>query len=235
MEFKVKRDYLLITLTNLLLLVLLFIPFVGLISDGAAPIFFFILFGIVLTTLVLFDTAVIFASCEVRSNVLVFRTGAFKHIIFLDTVISARKVLTVDGSLIVSMDRIKIHTIEKDKLRTYYLSVVDNDKLLDMITANIPADADKPVVKKLKPKTNKLEVKTPDTKVEKFIEVTAEKTQVKKPLVKKSSAKTVEKKSAVKKNIEKNEGAKMATKPAAKPVAKPAAKPAVKKAPAKNK
>jgi len=179
MEFKIKRDYLLITLSNLALLFLMFVPFVGLWSEYAA-IFFLILFGIVLSIFILYNTAVIFASCELRSNVLVFRTGAFKKVIFLDKVVSAYRLTTISGSLIISTDRIELITEEKGKRKYYYVSVVDNEKLFSLVSANLPKKAEK---------TAQEPVKKP--------EIVAET----KPTVKTSSAKkpTVAKKTATKK------------------------------------
>ena len=171
MEFKVKRDYLLIVLANLVLIFLMFIPFVGLWSE--VPIFFLILFGVVLSVFILYNTAVIFASCELRSNVLVFKTGAFKRVIFLDKVASATRLNTIAGSLIVSMDRIEIITQEKKKRAYHYVSVVDNEKLLSLITANLPKKAEKPVQETAQ-KTEKEKL-------------TVKKTAIKKSTVKKSS------------------------------------------------
>ncbi len=164
MEFKIKRDYLLISLSNLALLFLMFVPFVGLWSEYAA-IFFLILFGIVFTIFVLYNTAIIFASCEVRNNVLLFKTGAFKNVIFLDKVVSATRMNTIAGSLIISTDRIEIITEEKGKRKYYYVSVVDNEKLFSLISANLPKKAEKvenvqvadkkPAVKKTTKKSSK--------------------------------------------------------------------------------
>ncbi|NCB48570.1 MAG: hypothetical protein EOM55_02980 [Clostridia bacterium] len=142
MEFKIKRDYLLITLSNLALLFLMFIPFVGLWSEYAA-IFFLILFGIVLSIFILYNTAIIFASCELRNNVLVIKTGAFKKVIFLDKVVSVNKLNTIAGSLIFSRERIEIATENKGKREYFYISVVDNEKLYSLISANLPKKAEK--------------------------------------------------------------------------------------------
>jgi hypothetical protein len=186
MEFKVKRDFLLILFTNLVLIFLLFVPFLGLGTEAA--IFFLIIFGIVLTILIMFDTAAIFASCELQNNVLVFKTGAFKKVIFLDKMIEARRVNTITGSFIISTDRIEIVTLENGKRVYYYVSVVDNEKLFDLISANLPKKA--PVVAE-----NANEEKAEVAKKETVAKKTVGKKSAKKPAEKKAK-KTVEKKSS---------------------------------------
>lgn len=169
MEFKIKRDYLLICLSNLALLFLMFIPFVGLWSEYAA-IFFLILFGVVLSIFILYNTAIIFASCELRNNVLLIKTGVFKKVVFLDKVVSASKIKTIAGSLIFSTERLEIVTEEKGKRKYYYIAVVDNEKLFSLVSANLPKKAEK---------------------VEKTVQVTN-----KKPVVKKTPKKATTKKSS---------------------------------------
>lgn len=186
MEFKVKRDFLLILFTNLVLIFLLFVPFLGLGTEAA--IFFLIIFGIVLTILIMFDTAAIFASCELQNNVLVFKTGAFKKVIFLDKMIEARRVNTITGSFIISTDRIEIVTLENGKRVYYYVSVVDNEKLFDLISANLPKKA--PVVAE-----NANEEKAEVAKKETVAKKTVGKKSAKKPAEKKAE-KTVAKKSS---------------------------------------
>lgn len=139
MEFKVKRDYLLITVINMALLFLLFVPFVGLFTEyKETAIFFFILFGIVLTVLVLYNTSIIFSSLELRDNVLVFRSGAFKKVIFLDKLVSATRVNTLAGSFYLATDRIELIALEKEKRVYYYVSAVDNEKLFELVSAKLP-------------------------------------------------------------------------------------------------
>ena len=129
MEFKVKRSFLSIFVLNLVLvfLVCVSIPFAY--NIWVFLVVFIICFGL----LCLYNTSVIFASCKVEGNTLIYRTGVFKYEIDINTIQKVEKTRSYCPSLATSFDRIRIVTKKGDKHGFYYISVVDSDKLIDIL------------------------------------------------------------------------------------------------------
>ena len=106
MEFKVKKDFLLVFLVNVVLafLVCITIPF------AYNTWVFIVVFSICFAILAFYDTAVIFASCKVENDLLTFKTGVFSYKIDLKTIVKAEKSKNIYGSLALSCDRVRILT-----------------------------------------------------------------------------------------------------------------------------
>jgi len=170
MEFKIKRGYLLITMVDLSLLFLMFVPFIGLVAY--AETFFFVLFGIVIATFIMFNISAINAKCEITEDVLLFNAGTYKRVIFLNKIVDVKRLTTISGPLFLDTDRLEIITEEKGKKVFYYISVVDNEKLYGILTAKLPKKAEK----KVAPKKEIVEASKPAVK-----KTTAKKTTTKKP------------------------------------------------------
>jgi len=131
MEFKVKRDFLPIFLVNLGLLLLLgvAIPF----AYNAAV--FVVVLAIVLSLVGFYNTAVIFASCKIENETLIFRTGVFKYEIKLNQIVKVTPAHNHHCSLALSHDRLRILTYDSENnQKVYYVSVEDNEKLASVIT-----------------------------------------------------------------------------------------------------
>lgn len=207
MEFKVKRDYLIITIVNMALLFLMFVPFVGLFTEyKEAAIFFFILFGFVLALFILYNTAVIFSSLELQDNVLLFRSGAFKKVVFLDKLVSVTKLNTLAGSLFLSTKRIELIVMEKEKRVYYYVSAVDNEKLFELLSAKLPkkhVSMPEAKVEKLEGKKETVSKKVTTVKTAKKPTSTAKKPVAKKATTTKKTATSSTKKPAAKKPVAK--------------------------------
>ena len=130
MEFKVKRDFLPIFLVNLGLLLLLGValPF----AYNAAV--FIVVLAIVLSLIGFYNTAVIFASCKIENDTLIFRTGVFKYVIKLSEIVKVTPANNHHCSLALSHDRLRILTYDSEKnQRVYYVSVEDNENLASAI------------------------------------------------------------------------------------------------------
>lgn len=130
MEFKVKKDFLLVFLVNVLLafLVCIAIPF------AYNTWVFIVVFTVCLAILVFYDTSVIFASCKVENDVLTYRTGVFSYKINLNTIVSVERSKNLYGSLALSCDRVRIVTNLEGKNKVYYVAVCDNEKLMSVIS-----------------------------------------------------------------------------------------------------
>lgn len=193
MEFKVKRDFLPIYITNLCLALLLGLIF-GL---SANPIVLAVTIFIVVSVLTLYNTTVIFASCKLTEDALIFQAGIFKYTIKLNQIVKVTKSKNGFASLSLSYDRIRILTIdEKLNQKVYYVSVEDNDNLIELISP----------VKKVKveqPKTEEVELKPAAKKT--TAKKTTKSTTTKKAATKKSTAKktTTTKKTTTKKAVTK--------------------------------
>ena len=130
MEFKVKRDFLPIFFVNLGLLLLLGIalPF------AYNAIVFTIVLAIVLSLIGFYNTAIIFASCKVENETLIFRTGVFKYVIKLSEIVKVTPANNYHCSLSLSRDRLRILTFDSEKnQKVYYVSVEDNENLASVI------------------------------------------------------------------------------------------------------
>lgn len=193
MEFKVKRDFLPIYITNLCLALLLGLIF-GL---SANPIVLAVTIFIVVSVLTLYNTTVIFASCKLTEDALIFQAGIFKYTIKLNQIVKVTKSKNAFASLSLSYDRIRILTIdEKLNQKVYYVSVEDNDNLIELISP----------VKKVKveqPKTEEVKLKPAAKKT--TAKKTTKSTTTKKAATKKSTAKktTTTKKTTTKKAVTK--------------------------------
>lgn len=193
MEFKVKRDFLPIYITNLCLALLLGLIF-GL---SANPIVLAVTIFIVVSVLTLYNTTVIFASCKLTEDALIFQAGIFKYTIKLNQIVKVTKSKNGFASLSLSYDRIRILTIdEKLNQKVYYVSVEDNDNLIELISP----------VKKVKveqPKTEEVKLKPAAKKT--TAKKTTKSTTTKKAATKKSTAKktTTTKKTTTKKAVTK--------------------------------
>ena len=169
MEFKVKRDFLLVFLINVLLvfLVCVTIPF------AYNAWVFVVVFTICFAILAFYDTAVIFATCKVENDLLTFKTGVFSYKINLNTIVKVERTKNIYGSLALSCDRVRILTNVDGKNKVYYVSVVDNEKLMSIIS----------------PKEQVAATPVPEVEVQ-------EKTVKKAPSAKKATTKTTTKKKA---------------------------------------
>lgn len=130
MEFKVKRSFLPIFLVNLALvfLICVSIPF-------AYNIWvFLVVFAICFTLFCLYNTAVIFASCKLEGNKLTYKTGLFKYEIDTTTIEKVEKNKSYAPSLAISFERVRIVVKVNDKHKFYYISVVDRDKLIELLS-----------------------------------------------------------------------------------------------------
>ncbi len=194
MEFKVKRDFLPIYITNLCLSLLLGLIF-GLSEN---PIVLAVTIFIVVSVLTLYNTTVIFASCKLTEDALIFQAGIFKYTIKLNQIVKVTKSKNAFASLSLSYDRIRILTIdEKLNQKVYYVSVEDNDNLIELIS---PAKK----VKIEQPKTEEVKLK-PAAKKTTTAKKTTKSTTTKKAATKKSTAKktTTTKKTTTKKAVTK--------------------------------
>ena len=136
MHFSIKRDFILIFLFNAVyVFVLLALAFLGLMPDAW---FFWVIFAIVFGLMVIYDTSVIFASCDIDDDKITFKTGIFKYEIPFNQIARVEKSKNLYSSLAHSVDRLRILTYdEKDKQQVYYIAVNDNDKLMDLINLKI--------------------------------------------------------------------------------------------------
>ncbi len=134
MHFSIKRDFIMVFLFNALFVFLLII--LGILSGTS--FFWWVFFGIVFLLMVIYDTSVIFASCDLGEETLVFKTGMFRYDIPVNQIEKVEKSKNFYSSLAHSIDRIRILTIdEKGKQRVYYIAVDDNDKLMDLLNLRI--------------------------------------------------------------------------------------------------
>ncbi len=136
MHFSIKRDFILIFLFNAVyVFVLLALAFLGLMPDAW---FFWVIFAIVFGLMVIYDTSVIFASCDIDDDKITFKTGIFRYEIPFNQIARVEKSKNLYSSLAHSVDRLRILTYdEKDKQQVYYIAVNDNDKLMDLINLKI--------------------------------------------------------------------------------------------------
>ena len=136
MHFSIKRDFILIFLFNAVyVFVLLALAFLGLMPDAW---FFWVIFAIVFGLMVIYDTSVIFASCDIDDDKITFKTGIFKYEIPFNQIARVEKSKNLYSSLAHSVDRLRILTYdEKGKQQVYYIAVNDNDKLMDLINLKI--------------------------------------------------------------------------------------------------
>ncbi len=139
MEFKVKRDFASIFAWDAFLVFLLLF--------GIA-FFFNVWVGIVvllinISLLTIYNTSIIFASCKIENNTLTFKTGMFKYNINLNTIKKVEKSTNYYPSLSMSVDRVRLLTNTNGKEKVYYVSVLDNDKLIDLINNAIKKKEDK--------------------------------------------------------------------------------------------
>ena len=165
MEFKVKRDFLNVFLVNIILafLVCVSIPF------AYNTWVFIVVFTVCLSIIILYDTAVIFASCKVDNDILTFKTGIFSYKINLNSIVKVEKSKNFYGSLALSCDRVRILTNVDGKNKVYYVSVMDNEKLMSIIspkskTTTAPAVEKKETTVEETPTTKTVATKKTTTK-----------------------------------------------------------------------
>lgn len=132
MEFKVKRDFLLVFLINLVLAFILALALYFSYNAVILTIFLILSVG----GIILFNSSVIWASCKINNEELIFKTGVFKYTIKLNTIAKVTPSKNAYGSLSLSFDRLRILTVSEGKQKVYYISVVDNEKLLSVLTSN---------------------------------------------------------------------------------------------------
>ncbi|MBQ3213695.1 MAG: PH domain-containing protein [Clostridia bacterium] len=184
MEFKVKRDFLLVFLINIVLAFILALALYFSYNTAVLVIFLILAIG----GIALFNTSVIFASCKIDNEELIFKTGIFKYTIKLNTIAKITPSKNAYGSLSLSFDRLRILTVSEGKQKVYYISVVDNEKLLSVLTPNKKAEEPKQEVAETKTE----EVKSPakkTTTTKKKTTSTAKKTTAKSNSTKKSTTK----------------------------------------------
>ena len=134
MHFSVKRDFISIFLLNaffvLLICMTLFLT--------ATTWFFWIFFGIIVIITIIYNSCVIFASCDLDDDYIIFRTGMFKYVIPFNEISRVDKSKNIYSSLALSYDRIRVLTYNSQgKQKVYYIAVDDNDKLMDIINLKI--------------------------------------------------------------------------------------------------
>lgn len=151
MEFKVKRSFLSIFIFNLVLIFLICVS----VPFAYNTWVFAVVFAIVFSLFCFYNSSIIFAICRIENNKIIYRTGAFKYEININTIQKIQKNKSYSPSLATSFDRIRIVTNKNNIQKVYYISVVDRDKFIDIINNKI--DANKKV--KLKVNENKNEVK----------------------------------------------------------------------------
>ena len=136
MHFSIKRDFILIFLFNALyVFVLLALALLALMPDAW---FFWVIFAIVFGIMVIYDTSVIFASCDLDDDKITFKTGIFKYEIPFSQIARVEKSKNLYSSLAHSIDRLRILTYDENgKQKVYYIAVNDNDKLMDIINLKI--------------------------------------------------------------------------------------------------
>ncbi len=185
MEFKVKKDFLPIFITNLILLFVLIVPTIAF----ANWLGYLIIFDVIIASIiVLYNTSLIFTSCRLENNTLTYQAGLFKYVIDIKSITKVTSEKNIHFSLAQSSDRIRILIKNNEnKQKIYYISVCDKANLISFLkpTKNVePAPT--------KAEEIKIEEKTAETKE---VEATA-----KKPVTKKVSTvkKTTNKKPATK-------------------------------------
>lgn len=184
MEFKVKRDFLLVFLINIVLAFILALALYFSYNTAVLVIFLILAVG----GITLFNTSVIFASCKIDNEELIFKTGIFKYTIKLNTIAKITPSKNAYGSLALSFDRLRILTVSEGKQKVYYISVVDNEKLLSVLTPNKKTEEPKQEVAETKTE----EVKSPakkTTTTKKKTTSTAKKTTAKSNSTKKTTTK----------------------------------------------
>ena len=134
MHFSVKRDFISIFLLNaffvLLICMTLFLT--------ATTWFFWIIFGIIVIITIIYNSCVIFASCDLDDDYITFRTGMFKYVIPFSEISRVDKSKNIYSSLALSYDRLRVLTYNSQgKQKVYYIAVDDNDKLMDIINLKI--------------------------------------------------------------------------------------------------
>lgn len=136
MHFSIKRDFILIFLFNALYVFVLFaLALLALMPDAW---FFWVIFAIVFGIMVIYDTSVIFASCDLDDDKITFKTGIFKYEIPFSQIARVEKSKNLYSSLAHSIDRLRILTYDENgKQKVYYIAVNDNDKLMDIINLKI--------------------------------------------------------------------------------------------------
>ena len=130
MEFKVKRDFLPIFITNLFFVLLLGITIYFTYNIGI----FLLVLAIVLGGAAIYNTAVIFATCRIEADILLFKTGLFKYEININDIVKVTPSKNCHASLALSFDRIRILVNKGEKQKVYYISVNDNEKLYELIS-----------------------------------------------------------------------------------------------------
>ena len=156
MEFKVKRDFLLVFLINLVLAFILYFSYI----TAVLVVFLILAIG----GIALFNTSVIFASCKINNEELVFKTGVFKYTIKLNTIAKVTPSKNAYGSLSLSFDRLRVLTVSEGKQKVYYISVVDNEKLLSVLTPNQKTEKVEEAVTEPKAEETKTTAKKSTTK-----------------------------------------------------------------------
>lgn len=173
MEFKVKKDFLPIFITNLVLLFVLIVPTIAF----ASWLGYLIIFDVIIASIiVLYNTSLIFTSCRLENNTLTYQAGLFKYVIDLKSITKVTSEKNIHFSLAQSSDRIRILTKNKEnKQKVYYISVCDKANLISLL---------KPT-KNVEPTPAKVE----EVKAEEKVAETSEtKATPKKPAAKKSTA-----------------------------------------------
>ena len=160
MEFKVKRDFLLVFLINLVLAFILALALYFSYNTAVLVIFLILAIG----GITLFNTSVIFASCKIDNEELVFKTGVFKYTIKLNTIAKVTPSKNAYGSLSLSFDRLRVLTVSEGKQKVYYISVVDNEKLLSVLTPNQKTEKVEETVTEPKAEETKTTAKKSTTK-----------------------------------------------------------------------
>lgn len=185
MEFKIKRDFLPIFIINLVLAFILVVPTIAFSNWIGYLIAFDV---VILTIIVLYNTSVIFSSCKLENNTLYYKAGVFKYEIDLNTIKNVSLARNIHFSLALSLDRIRISTIENGKQKVYYISVCDNENLLSLLK---PKKEEKVVETKVEEKPaeeKKAEEKATKTvKSAKKVTTTTKKAPAKKPATKKTT------------------------------------------------
>lgn len=137
MEFKVRKDFLPIFLINLLL-IFTFVCSVFFFASDRVHIGWLILAVAINTFFItIYNMSIICTYCRIDESTLAFRTGVFYHDIKLRHIAKVEKSTNLHSSIAPSIHRIRIVTVnDRNKLRVFYVSVMDSDKLISMLPQN---------------------------------------------------------------------------------------------------
>ena len=179
MNFKIKRDFWQVLVGNLFY-VLLLCTWIALVAEAdLRPLIIF--FIITLVCYLFYLVRIIFASCTLKKHALIYQTGIFKYVIFLDEIMSVEKADNLYASLSLSTERVRIATKSKQEgSKVYYISVEGRKELISILTEYAKENNPKKYAKLEQPAV----AVAPAPKVEKKVQP-ASKKEVKKPASKK--------------------------------------------------